>query len=394
MKRYGIILLNVILLSIIINVQVYASEWIDLGIKENVSINKEWTITFSHEMDRKSLHNHSVYVVDEEGNKQFLATYLSDDRKKLTVKAPVDYYDPGKTYTLFVDADAEGMSGLSMERGYKMTFSIDPDEQKPSMLPEDDDAIFFATVTVETSLNVRSGPSTATESLGKVYNGDVLAIYAIDGYWVETKFEGKKAYLHKDYLKLRNANGKFLDGINIVIDAGHGGKDSGAIVKSPLVYEKDIVFPISLNIKERLERLGANVILTRSTDDYIDLDERVELSKNQYNDLFVSIHANASSDSNAYGSETYYSEGKSDNVVEGRLLATTIQQQMLQMAEVYNRGAKASDFRVIKNNSAPAVLVELGFMTNSNDLKKLTDPNYQQLYADSITQGIINYYLK
>ncbi|GEL78726.1 N-acetylmuramoyl-L-alanine amidase [Tenuibacillus multivorans] len=365
------------------------SDWIDSGEKEDVSIDKEWAITFSEPMDRGTLHSDSVYVIDENGERLFLSTYLSDDRKQLTVEPPADYYNPGESYTLYIKSDVKSQQGYAMKKGYKLEFTVDPKEEKPDNLPNDPDAEYFGTVTTEV-LRVRAESNTDSEILGRVYKGEVIPVYDVEGFWVESEYEGQTAYLHKDYLKLRHVSGKLLEGLNIVIDAGHGGSDPGASENGS--NEKDILLPVTLNVGERLERLGANVILTRDEDKFLSLDQRVALSRSYYNDLFVSIHANIFSNENAYGAETYYSDEKGSNVEQGYYLAQDIQEQMAELAEMHDRGVKEKDFRVIYKNESPAALLELGFMSNPSDYEKLMSSDYRYLFADAITQGIIDYF--
>ncbi|WP_228547456.1 N-acetylmuramoyl-L-alanine amidase [Filobacillus milosensis] len=392
MKKALLFVTLVLTLVIFTGGQVLADEsqqWINFGHKNNVAIDKEWTITFNEKMDRSTLHSNSVYAVNENGEKLFLATYLNEERTKLRVLPPADLYNPGEDYTLYIESDVKSAEGYNMRNGYKMTFSIDPTAEKPYTLPNNPKADFFGTVTADT-LNVRSGKSTDTEVIGQVFKGQELPIYDTDGFWVETEFEGQTAYLHKDYLKLRHVSGKLLEGLNIVVDAGHGDWDPGAAVNG--AEEKDIVLSVTKNVRDRLERLGANVILTRNNDYFLSLEERVALSRSVYNDLFVSIHANSFSDPSVDGSEVFYSDSKYGNVDEGRFLAMELQQELVQMAEMDDRGVRDADFWVIYKNGSPAALVELGFMTSPSDLEKLLNSNHRYLYADSITQGIIEYF--
>ncbi|MET3683010.1 N-acetylmuramoyl-L-alanine amidase [Alkalibacillus flavidus] len=376
-----------------------ADEWVEMDAKQNVSLDKSWEITFDKPVKRGTIHSKSVYAVDSNGNQLFLATYLSDDRETVNVLPPADFYTPGERYELFVEMTIESEEGKTLAEGYRLPFSIDPTDTKPNPLPSYEGADFIGEVTVDSRLRVRSEPSTESDDtvIGHVYNGDQLPIYDIDGFWVETEIEVddemKTAYLHKDYLKLYHASGQLLKDIRIVIDAGHGGSDNGASVYEPeTIREKNINLPVAKKVRDNLEKLGANVYLTREDDTYISLDERVVLARNFYNDLFVSIHANAMSDEKIHGAETFYSRTKSGNSTHSLYLADGLQNQLTSLAEMRHRRVDSAKFRVIHDNPSTASLVELGFMTNQDDLSRLLDDDYQQLFADAITQGIINYY--
>ncbi|WP_188206722.1 N-acetylmuramoyl-L-alanine amidase [Alkalibacillus aidingensis] len=386
-------------LLVVVGILFFASEisaeenWIDFGHRENVDIDKNWKVTFDQPMERGTLHSQSIYVKDTDGNQLFLSNDLSEDGKEMTVLPPADYYEPGEEYTLYIESEVESEEGNQMKEGYKLTFTVDPTQEKPYDLPEDSDAEFFGEVTASTLL-VREETNTDSEIVGRVYEGDLIPVYDIDGFWVESKYEGETVFLHKDYLILRHKSGDLLKDITIVLDAGHGGYDNGASVDSPVpdIREKEITLPVTLKLRDNLEKLGANVILTREDDRYISLDDRVEFSLDHFNDLFVSIHANSFRDSSVNGVETFYSSTKDGNVSESEYLTTAIQNQIVSTVGMRHRRIGDAEFRVIHNNPSPATLVELGFMTNSKDIEKLIDGGYHQLFADAITQGIINYY--
>lgn len=170
----------------------------------------------------------------------------------------------------------------------------------------------------------------------------------------------------------------------VMIDPGHGGKDSGAVGLNGLL-EKDVILPISQQIGAILEQKGIQVILTRTSDYFVDLAPRVQMAKQANVDLFVSIHANSVDNRpDANGLETYYFDS-------GYRLAQTIHNSILQSIDIRDRGVRRARFYVLRNNPMPAVLVEVGFVTGNIDSPRLATPEYQNQMAQAIAQGIIQY---
>lgn len=247
-------------------------------------------------------------------------------------------------------------------------------------------------VTVD-GLNIRSGPGSTYATLGTANRGTMVTVKSISGYWAKIDYGGKEGYTHKTYLKLLNQPSGIKNRI-IVIDAGHGFTDPGAVVtNSGVTYqEKIIALNVALLVEKKLTAAGANVVMTRTNDSYPSLGDRVALAYKMYGEIFVSIHANANYSSTPNGTETFYNVTMNDNSLESYNLASKINTQIVVNADMNNRGVKEEVFYVNRNMEIPSVLVELGFMTNPNDLKKLTDPKYVEKYATSIYNGIVQYY--
>lgn len=179
----------------------------------------------------------------------------------------------------------------------------------------------------------------------------------------------------------------------VVIDAGHGEQDPGAIGFRGS-YEKDIVLQVAKIV--RLRSFGISdieVILTRTDDTYIELTDRTAIA-NQYNaDLYVSIHANAHNDSRAEGIETWVAERiTGDKRAESLDLANSLQASMIQLMQPRkDRGVKSQRL-YLRHAEMPSALVELGFLTNPDEEVALNQLNYQLRAADAILQGITNYF--
>lgn len=172
----------------------------------------------------------------------------------------------------------------------------------------------------------------------------------------------------------------------IVIDPGHGGSSSGAHYEG--IYEKNINLAVSLKLQALLQNYGYNVVMTRSDDTAVDLYARADIANAVEADLFVSIHSNAAENADYFsGAYTYYHPSSR----RGAKLAQAIQTPLAKATGAIDRGIRDADFVVIRETDMCAVLVEMGFMTNHDELMNLVNPTYQDKLAQGIAQGIVNY---
>lgn len=178
----------------------------------------------------------------------------------------------------------------------------------------------------------------------------------------------------------------------IVLDAGHGGPYDGAIANS--VREADLNLAITKRLGRILSEHGAQIVFTRLDNVSLtpphlslasDLQARIDLVKKHNADIFVSIHANADSDSNMSGFICFYGTNRPNE------LAAYIHQSVLKRLPISDGGIRAANFYVLVNNSAPAVLVETGFLTNAAEAALLIQSDYQEILASGIAQGIMEY---
>jgi N-acetylmuramoyl-L-alanine amidase len=216
----------------------------------------------------------------------------------------------------------------------------------------------------------------------------------------------------------------------IVIDPGHGGVETGAIGPSG-VQEKELTLQLARELEAKLaQRLAVRVVLTRTEDATLPLDTRPAIANQNKGDLFVSIHLNSSLGSGAYGTETYFlspqatdtrastsanTENKgaaggpadaadsqdlqlilwdlaqSHHMAESQRLANMIQGELNEMLQLKDRGVKQAPFRVLMGATMPAVLVELGFISNPDEEKKLKDPAYREQLVDALSRAIAHY---
>lgn len=180
----------------------------------------------------------------------------------------------------------------------------------------------------------------------------------------------------------------------IILDAGHGGKDPGALQGT--ILEKDINFKIVCTyLKNFFENSDIKVYYTRETDTYISLSERADLAAEVGADLFISLHMNTFTSSSANGTQVYYSSANNKKLSSGfssSVLAKKLVNKISTAIGTKNRGCTDANYYVTKYNSVPAVLIELGFMTNKSDLAKLTSSDYQEKAAQAIYEAVTELY--
>lgn len=175
------------------------------------------------------------------------------------------------------------------------------------------------------------------------------------------------------------------EGWTVVLDAGHGGKDVGT--EAGKIYEKDINLNVVKLMQEILEEQGVKVVMTRDTDDFLKLQERVDVANEEDPDLFVSIHCNSyEDDSSIKGLECYYPEGSKLGEEYAKYLMETVKQ----CKDIASRSYREETYYVTEHTEAPAILVEMGFMTNSSECKKLNSKSYQQILAEELSAGILH----
>jgi N-acetylmuramoyl-L-alanine amidase len=172
----------------------------------------------------------------------------------------------------------------------------------------------------------------------------------------------------------------------ICIDAGHGGKDPGAAGRSGL-NEKDVNMQVALKVADLLmDRY--TVVMTRTDDQYVSLGKRCDIANQSKSRLFVSIHCNAAENHEANGIETfhYYTSTR------GKLFANAIQRGLIALTDRRDRGVKAAGFQVLRDTSMPATLVELGFITNTEEEQLLQKEEFQNACAKAIVKGIDDFF--
>ena len=169
---------------------------------------------------------------------------------------------------------------------------------------------------------------------------------------------------------------------SVVVDAGHGGKDSGAYRRSG-PPEKMVALDVAQRLDKKLRESQVKTVMTRDSDVFIPLNHRVVIENRQKNAVFVSIHFNDSRKRKVRGFETYYHSGASLD------LANRIQQKLMTIPNSSNGGVHTADFRVLRLANCPAVLVECGYLSNRSEGNQARDWEYRELLADRIAEAIV-----
>ncbi len=191
----------------------------------------------------------------------------------------------------------------------------------------------------------------------------------------------------------------------VVIDPGHGGHDPGAIVDEH--QEKDIVLDAALLLQTKLEDVGISAKLTRTNDTFIVLEDRPVLARQLGASIFISIHANQAANGMAAGIESFilpaanfpgtsntpapYQQSMTANRfdVQNLLLADALQRPMIRATGTFDRGVKRERFAVLRDAPCPAVLIEIGFMSNPTDLANMLDPAWMKTLTEALRDGIL-----
>lgn len=183
----------------------------------------------------------------------------------------------------------------------------------------------------------------------------------------------------------------------ILIDAGHGGVDPGAVGKMSL--EKDITLAVSKRVKVLVQQAGGKAIMVREEDVDLgtaqgllkrkreDLAQRIQLAEDVNADVYLSIHINSSPKEKLTGPQVFYYTDSA----EGKLLAQSIQEQLNQLAGGRRIAKGNQELFILKKANRAAVMIELGFLSNPGEEQKLNDQNYQQQVAVAVYQGLANY---
>ncbi|MFD2926073.1 N-acetylmuramoyl-L-alanine amidase [Halobacillus naozhouensis] len=248
--------------------------------------------------------------------------------------------------------------------------------------------------------NIRSGPSSDTTVLARAHKGEQFNVLGKEDQWYKIQYKGKEAYVAGWIVKEETSSNApppvpspsapsgsgGLDSKTIVVDAGHGGFDPGSIGVSGS-YEKTLTLQTAQQLKQTLEQNGAQVIMTRSNDSYVSLSARTIISNASQADLFISVHYNSYPQAaSATGINTYYYHSNAKS------LASNIQSGMVGTTKLRDRGIRHGDFHVLRNNNKPAVLLELGFLSNPNEEQTVSSTSYQKKVSQGIKNGLENYF--
>lgn len=235
---------------------------------------------------------------------------------------------------------------------------------------------------------IRSEPSSSSQVVAYLDKGTSCTITEqSSNEWYSVTCDGEQGYMLKQHVASAPViENESMRGKTIVIDAGHGGRDVGAIGVGG-VYEKDLALKTALALEETLQALGAQVYMTRDDDSYVLLESRSLYANAVHADAFISIHYNSFPEvPSVTGIGTYYYEGLDQS------LADAIQQSVALHSESPDRGIEYADFQVLRLNVRPGALVELGFISNAASEDMLQTDAYQRKLVHGIVNGLSTFF--
>lgn len=243
--------------------------------------------------------------------------------------------------------------------------------------------------------NLRSGPGTSFGVVKIAKEGESYAVLAVEGDWFRIQAAPNQVGYVAGWIVSaqgvpnveRKGIESALKGKTILVDAGHGGSDSGAIGPHLGTLEKVLNLEVSQLLSRKLKAAGATVVMTREDDRKVSLQERVDSSIRRQVDAFISIHHNTSENYRINGAITFfYSNG------EDREFASTIQKEIVKRTGSADLKARYGNYFVLRENPQLAVLCELGFLTNYQEEVIMNTTEFQEQAAEGVFQGIVKYF--
>ena len=244
-------------------------------------------------------------------------------------------------------------------------------------------------ITITENAELRTGPNAAYPVIYKIEKGKSFKKIDRKGKWIEVQNHAgtEKGWVAGWHTNLnipadQSLSSNPLKGKTIVLDPGHGGSDQGASSSTPSKsLEKNYTLKTAKELKELLNKEGAHVKMTRSNDKYVSLDDR-----NIKGDAFISIHNDALDSSNANGVTVYWFKDKQES------LAQTLNSAIQKKALLTNRGSRQQNYQVLRQTDIPAVLLELGYISNPTDESMINDQLHRQVVEQAIVDGLKQYF--
>lgn len=248
--------------------------------------------------------------------------------------------------------------------------------------------------------NLRESASTDSNVVTRVDAGDTYTIIEKEGDWIKISMDDEKTAYVANWVVTENASLNSstqikekeearkkgtLKGLTIVLDAGHGGNDRGT-TGSRGTDEKDITIITAELLKSKLQAAGAEIIMTRESDVFVDLRKRVSISHQYAADAFISIHYDALEDSSVNGFTSYYTNSYQKE------LAEYVHDGLEKKISLKDRGTRYGNYLVLRENRQNAVLLELGYLSNPSEERTITTDYFREQATLGIYQGLLNYF--
>lgn len=249
------------------------------------------------------------------------------------------------------------------------------------------------------TLNMRSGPGTSYKVISSLKHGTAVSVATSSGGWSHIRVNGVIGYVSTSYLTTTKPNAVLpgsaspaTSDLKVIIDPGHGGKDPGSVSNG--FQEKMVTLNIGKHMKAYFDKTPIAISMTRSTDIFIELGDRAKAASLNNGDVFVSIHNNKYN-GEANGQETFYyakTSATNPNVQQSRGLAIYLQARMQEAWKLTNRGVKVGNLAVLRENTVPAALAEVGFIDNSTDFQHIKSETERQKMGKALFLGTLDYF--
>ena len=335
----------------------------------------------------------SWYQVRLAGNKiGWVASWLVDQSEAATTSAKVATVNQPVNVREYASQDAKQLGTLNAGDSVKVVYQ----EGDWTQIAYNNTAAKSGAalkVTTNTMTNLRNAAGINAPSVEKLDKGTELTVTKQQDDWYQvTAPDGKSGYVASWTVTAPN-NGQTqkaatkLSEATIVLDPGHGGTDTGAPANNNHDYEKTYTLKTAELVANALRAAGANVIMTRTTDTFVDLAPRPTTANNAHADAFISFHFDSSPSKNsASGFTTYYYSSKKDLA-----LAKAVNNAFDDLP-LENRGVAFGNYEVLRDNKQPAILNEMGYINNDKDFKYIKNPTYQSKIATDIVNGLNAYF--
>ncbi|KOP72471.1 N-acetylmuramoyl-L-alanine amidase [Lysinibacillus sp. FJAT-14745] len=250
--------------------------------------------------------------------------------------------------------------------------------------------------------NLRTDATTTADVVARVDAGETYPIVGAKNDFYEIQVDDKTAFVanwvvtttssSKDATTTKEEKSEprkkgTLNGLTIVVDAGHGGNDHGTTGQRG-TDEKEITLKTASLLASKLSAAGATVVMTRESDEYVALRKRVSIAHQNEADAFISIHYDATDDSSINGFTAYYMNSNQQG------LAEAINNGLSKKIDLKDRGTQQGNYLVLRENRQKAVLIELGYLSNGSEERIITTAKFREQATLGIYQGILNYFNK
>lgn len=345
---------------------------------------------------------HSWHIVEYNGNKYYIASWLTDIISEGTEKIYLLYDNTNIREDISLNSKIIGTGNkydsfqvFGEKNGWlKIKLNDGQFGFVAGWLTSYDINYYFegnnGYKTTTTDLNLRNEPTHNSNQVTTISKNSNLKVISTENGWDKVITEnGQIGWCNNNYLKsiLPLSNKKIL------LDPGHGGRDPGAISYSGK-YEKHVNLDVAYKLKDNLELLGATVYMTRTNDTYINNTARGRMADSLGVDILLSIHHNSlgNSKSEFFGLSTYYNTIKYKNPRHGYDLAESIYLNAVTLNGVYRDGVLDRNFEVLRETNTPAALIEIGFMSNPQEEMNVHNGSFQDEMVQKIADGIVDYF--